>query len=136
MVVVSGAEVNEKMSILIVDDEPSVGDALKLVLEAQGYEVVLATNGHDGIDEARRRRFAFSVVDLFLTDITGFQVITGIRSLQPEIPIVLITAHGTPTVFAEAMKLGAVGALAKPFSPAEILELICSHLNRPPTDTA
>ena len=132
----SCAEVNEKLSILIVDDEPSVGDALKLVLESQGYDVVLATNGHDGIDEARRRRFAFSVVDLFLTDTSGFQVITGIRSLQPEIPIVLITAHGSPSVFAEAMKLGAVGALAKPFPPAEILKLIDANVNRPPTDTA
>jgi two-component system, response regulator FlrC len=134
---VTGAETNEKLSILIVDDEPSVGDALKLVLESQGYEVVLATNGHDGIDQARRRRFGFSVVDLFLTDISGFQVIKGIRSLQPEMPIVLITAHGSPSVFAEAMKLGAVGALAKPFSPAEILKLIDSHLDRPArADTA
>ena len=132
----SCAEANEKLSILIIDDEPSVGDALKLVLESQGYDVVLATNGHDGIDEARRRRFAFSVVDLFLTDTSGFQVIAGIRSLQPEIPIVLITAHGTPSIFAEAMKLGAVGALAKPFSPAEILKLIDANVNRPPTDTA
>ena len=130
------AETNEKLTILIVDDEPSVGDALKLVLESQGYEVVLATNGRDGIDHARRRRFAFTVVDLFLTDITGFQVITGILSLCPEMPIVLITAHGTPSVFAEAMKLGAVGALAKPFAPAEILKLIDCHAGKSRTDTA
>jgi two-component system NtrC family response regulator len=106
------------------------------VLESQGYEVVLATNGHAGIDEARRRRFGFTVVDLFLTDITGFQVITSIRKVQPEMPIVLITAHGTPNVFAQAKKLGAVGALAKPFSPAEILKLIDANINRPATDTA
>jgi DNA-binding NtrC family response regulator len=133
---VTCAEANEKVSILVVDDEPSVGDALKLVLESQGYEVVLATNGHDGIDQARRRRFGFTVVDLFLTDISGFQVITGILDLQPEMPIVLITAHGSSSVFAEAMKLGAVGALAKPFPPAEILKLIDSHVDRPRTDTA
>jgi two-component system NtrC family response regulator len=131
------AETNQKLTVLIVDDEPSVGDALKLVLESQGYEVVLATNGHDGIDHARRRRFEFGVVDLFLTDITGFQVITGIRSLQPELPIVLMTAHGSPAVFAEAIKLGAVGGLAKPFPFSEILKLIDTHVARPPaTDTA
>jgi len=133
---VTFAETNKKLTILIIDDEPSVGDALKLVLESQGYEVVLATKGRDGIDQARRRRFAFIVVDLFLTDITGFEVITGIRSVRPEMPIVLITAHGTPSVFSEAMKLGAVGALAKPFSFAEILKLIDCHANRPRTDTA
>jgi DNA-binding NtrC family response regulator len=133
---VTGAETNEKVSILIIDDEPSVGDALKLVLESQGYEVVLATNGRDGIDEARRRRFAFSVVDLFLTDISGFQVITDICTLQPGIPVVLITANGSPSVFEEAVKLGAIGGLAKPFPPAEILRLIDSHVHRPGTDTA
>lgn len=125
-----------KLRVLIVDDEPSVGDALKLVLESNGYEVVLVTNGMDGIDQVRRRHFGFSVVDLFLTDISGFQVITGIREHQPEIPIVLITAHGSEQVFAEAKKLGAVGALAKPFPPAEILKLINSHAHGPATDSA
>jgi DNA-binding response OmpR family regulator len=124
-----------KVRVLIVDDEPSVGDALRLVLESNGYEVVLVTNGLDGIDQVRRRRFGFSVVDLFLTDISGFQVITGIRKHQPEIPIVLITAHGSEQVFAEAKKLGAVGALAKPFPPAEILKLINTHAHGPATDT-
>src|SRR5215470_14985027 len=118
----------EKIGILIVDDEPSVGDGLRLVLESSGYEVVLVTKGLDGIDQARRRSFGFSVVDLYLTDISGFQVISDLRSLQPHIPILLITAHGSPQVFAEAIKLGAVGALAKPFHPAELLKLIDSHL--------
>lgn len=123
-----------KLRVLIVDDEPSVGDALRLVLESNGYEVVLVTNGLDGIDQVRRSRFGFSVVDLFLTDISGLQVITGIREHQPEIPIVLITAHGSEQIFAEAKKLGAVGALAKPFPPAEILKLINTHVST--TDTA
>lgn len=127
--------INDKCPILIVDDEPSVGDALKLVLESQGYEVVLVTNGRDGIDQARSRRFGFGVVDLFLTDVSGFQVITDLLALQPKIAILLITAHGTPQVFAEAKKLGAIGALAKPFHPAEILKLIDSHLHGPVADS-
>ncbi len=126
---------NKTIRILIVDDEPSVGDGLRLVLEAKGYEVVLVTNGLDAIDQARNSRFAFGVVDLYLTDITGFEVIKDIRTLQPETPMLLITAHGSPTVFDEAMKLGAVGALAKPFHPAEILKLIDSHLVDPATDS-
>ena len=125
----------DKPSILIVDDEPSVGDALKLVLESNGYEVVLATKGQDGIDQARHRSFGFSVVDLFLTDISGFQVITDLRNLQPDIPILLITAHGSPQIFAEAKRLGAIGALSKPFPPAEILKLIDSHMHGPTADS-
>ena len=120
----------DKIRILIVDDEPSVGDALKMVLESNGYEVVLVTKGVDGIDQARTKPFGFSVVDLYLTDISGFQVITDLRNVQPQIPILLITAHGTPQIFDEAKRLGAVGALAKPFHPAEILKLIDSHLHK------
>jgi DNA-binding NtrC family response regulator len=129
------AVTQDRVSILIVDDEPSVGDALNLVLESNGYEVVLVTNGLDGIDQARNRRFGFSIVDLFLTDISGFQVIEDILNLQPETPILLITAHGSPQVFEEAKRLGAVGALAKPFPPAEILKLIDSNVHGPTDDS-
>ena len=122
--------------ILIVDDEPSVGDALKLVLESSGYEVVLVTKGLDGIDQARTLHFGFSVVDLYLTDISGFQVISDLRDLQPQIPILLITAHGTPQVFDEAKRLGAIGALAKPFHPSELLKVIDFYLHGPTADSA
>jgi len=129
------AATEDKVSILIVDDEPSVGDALRLVLESNGYEVVLVTKGQEGIDQARHRRFGFSVVDLFLTDISGFQVITDIHNLQPQIPILLITAHGSPQVSDEAKRLGAIGALCKPFPPAEILKVINSHVHGPTPDS-
>jgi DNA-binding NtrC family response regulator len=125
----------DKLRILIIDDEPSVGDALRLVLESNGYEVVLVTKGQDGIDQARRRSFGFSVVDLFLTDISGFQVIACIHDLQPQVPILLITAHGSPQVFEEAKRLGAIGALSKPFPPAEILKVINSHVHGPTPDS-
>lgn len=119
---------NAKVSILIVDDEPSVGDALRLILESQGYEVVLVVNGRQGIKQARTRSFEFIIVDLLLPDITGLQVIKEIHEQQPETPIVLVSGHGSPQVFAEARGLGAIGALAKPFPPAEILTLIRTAL--------
>jgi DNA-binding NtrC family response regulator len=121
-------ETNKKESILIIDDEPSVGDALRLVLESKGYEVALVTNGRDGLEESRKRHFGFAIIDLFLTDIYGLQLIKDIHEHQPEIPILLITGHGSPQVFAEACRLGAIGALAKPFQPAEILNLITATL--------
>jgi two-component system NtrC family response regulator len=133
---VPDVETKEKLTILVVDDEPSVGDALRLVLESNGYEVVLVTKGEDGIEQARNRRFGFIVVDLFLTDISGFQVITGLLTLQPQIPILLITAHGSPQVCDEAKRLGAIGALSKPFPPAEILKVIDSHVHGPTPDSA
>lgn len=119
---------NNKVSILIIDDEPSVGDALRLVLKSKGYEVVLVINGREGIEQSRKRRFGFTIVDLFLTDICGFQIIKDIHELHPEAPILLITAQGCPQVFAEARRLGAIGGLVKPFQSEEILRLITAAL--------
>ena len=122
------AETDRKVSILIVDDDPSVGDALRLVLQANGYEVVLVNNGRDGLEESRKRRFGFAICDLFLTDTYGLRLIKDIHKHQPNLPILLITGHGSPEVFAEARRLGAIGALGKPFQPAEILALITQAL--------
>lgn len=113
-----------KVSILIIDDEPVVGDALKLVLESDGYEVVLVEKGREGIIQASRTRFCVGIIDLFLSDISGLQVIKTIREQRPEILIILITGQGTPQTFSEARRLGVVGILTKPFSPADILQMI------------
>jgi len=118
-------------TILIIDDEPSVSDALKLVLEANGYDVTVADNGRDGLAESRKQRFAFVIVDLFLTDAYGLDLLKDIHQEQPQLPILLITGHGSPEVFASARNLGAVGALSKPFQPAEILAIITQNVAQP-----
>jgi DNA-binding NtrC family response regulator len=120
----------EKVSILVIDDEPVVGDALKLVLESNGYEVVLVEKGREGIIQASNRRFCIGIIDLFLSDISGLQVIKSIREQQPEIMIILITGKGTPQAFSEARRLGVVGILTKPFRPADILQLITRAVAR------
>lgn len=125
------AKITEQVSILVVDDEPSVGDALKLILESNGYEVILVAKGTDGVEQARDRRFGFAIVDLFLKDICGYHVVSDIHEHQPEMPILLITSHDDPEVFAKARQLGALGVLKKPFSPRQILKLIDSHLRGP-----
>ena len=121
---------SKKVSVLIIDDEPSVGDGLRLVLEANGYDVVLINNGRDGLEQSRKQRFGFVIVDLFLTDTYGLDLIKEIHERQPKLPILLITGHGSPEVFADARRLGAVGALSKPFQPAEILALIAGTLDQ------
>lgn len=121
---------DEKLSILIIDDEPAVGDALKLVFESNGYEVVLVDKGRAGIDQAARKHFSIGIVDLFLSDISGLQVIKTIREQLPEIILILITGTGTPHDFSVATQLGVSGILIKPFRPDDILRLINRSLAR------
>ena len=120
----------QRFSILIIDDDPVVGDALKVVLESNGYEVVWVDNGRAGIIEANRRLFALGIIDLFLSDISGLEAIKSIKGQRPEFPIILITANGTPKDFSAARRLGVLGILEKPFRPDEILELIAGALQK------
>lgn len=114
----------EKIEILVIDDEPAVGDALKRVLEANGYGVVIAETGQAGITLASRKRFHVGIIDLGLPDTSGLEVIKAIRDLQSSMTMILTTAQSTAAAQLSAQSLGSVELLLKPFRPEEILELI------------
>ena len=119
-----------KPRILVIDDEPVVGDALKLLLETSGFEVAVTKSGRPGIIQANTGRFSIVVVDLFLPDITGLQVIKRIRQQQPKLPIILMTGNGSAEAFSDALKLGVSGILCKPFMPVEIIQLVMKATNQ------
>ena len=122
--------VAERVRVLIIDDEPSVADALRVILEDEGFSVAVAANGRDGIAEARRAPFGVTVTDLRLPDMDGLEVMGAFREDGLGGAFILITSYGTPEIFARADELGAAGVIAKPFLPSEILQLITSALGR------
>jgi DNA-binding response OmpR family regulator len=119
-----------KPRILVIDDEPVVGDALKVVLEESGYEVAVVESGRAGIVQANTQGFSIVVVDLFLSDITGLQAIRSIRQQQPNLPIILMTGKGSAQAFSEAHELGVAGILCKPFKPVDIIQLVVQAMNQ------
>lgn len=125
---------SQPIKILVIDDEPSVGDALSIVLGDLGYAVEVVFNGRDGIELASRERFSVAITDLRLPDMSGLDVLRHIKSCDPDCPIIIITAHSTPEIIAESKRLGAFEMLSKPFFPSEILALINRGLNRVQTD--
>ena len=117
------------INILVIDDEPSVGDALSLVLADHGYRVVVALNGRDGIEFAKSENFSLAITDLRLPDMSGFDVLHYLKINAPGCPVIIITAHATPEVVEESKRLGALEVLPKPFFPTDILALIDAGLN-------
>ena len=113
-----------RQRVLVVEDEPSVADALKIVLSDNCYEVAVALTGQEGLDKATRQKFDVTITDLRLPDMSGLEVITTMRERYPNTLVIVITAHYTPEVAAESIRRGAVAVLAKPFNPSDILNLL------------
>lgn len=114
------------MLILVVDDDPAMGNAIRAGLIGYGYEVVTAGSGTDGLEKLRRLQEEGRQVDILLSDfrmpgLNGLDVIRLSRELVPGLRAVLMTAYGTECV---ESRLGAleIGYLAKPFSPEDLLK--------------
>jgi DNA-binding NtrC family response regulator len=118
--------VENKTQVLVIDDEPSVADALRIILEDQCFGVVVAHTGREGIERACRAPFGVIITDLRLPDIDGLEVIGALRAGGP---VILITSHGTPEIFARARERGAYGIITKPFLPSDIIRLVTAALD-------
>ncbi len=112
------------LSILIIDDEPSIRKTLSMVLEAEGHRTVAVSNFKDAVAEASRRFFDMALVDLRLGTESGLELIPALRTNCPWIKIVVITAYASIDTAVEAMRRGAFDYLPKPFTPDQLTLLI------------
>jgi len=111
-------------AVLVIDDEKNIRTTLQQVLESAGYEVATAVNGEDGLSKLSKSRFDMVLLDMKLPGMDGIDVLRRMRESSYETPVAIITAYGTIENAVEAMKLGAVDYLRKPFSGSEIKELV------------
>ena len=116
--------IQRTINVLVIEDEPSVADALKMILEDQGYGVVVAITGREGITYARRHKFDVTLTDLRLPDITGIDVLNAICKEKLGGLMILTTAYATSEVELEAKACGAMIVLKKPFLLTDLIEKI------------
>ncbi len=107
--------------VLAVDDEPPLLRALVLVLSNRGYSVSTAISGATAISEVAMHPPDLMILDLGLPDIDGLEVITHVRRLQPELPIIVLSARTGSGDKVAALDLGAVDYVTKPFNMDELL---------------
>jgi two-component system response regulator PilR (NtrC family) len=122
------AELAPKLRILIVDDEPSMREMLRIVLRRDGYDVVVAQNGADGLDRLRGEPFDLLLSDIRMPDISGVEVLRAAKQIHPEILAFMMTAFASTETAVEAMRLGALDYFTKPFSMDELRLKIRQHL--------
>ncbi len=120
----------KKARVLIVDDEKSIRLTVAKSLETLEVETEGAVNGEEALEKARSSSYDVILLDLKLPGIDGMEVLRRVRERNRKVKISIITAHGTVENAVEAMKLGAVDFVQKPFSPDEIRELVTRSLSR------
>lgn len=116
--------------ILIVDDEKNLRLTMTMCLEPLGYEIGTADNGEDALRQLDNQEFDLILLDIRLPGMDGLDVLRRVVKQHPDILIVMVSAHGTVESAVEAMKLGAVDFIQKPFTPHELRTIVQQVLDR------
>jgi DNA-binding NtrC family response regulator len=110
--------------ILIVDDDESLSDSLKDILEGEGYEILLASTRAEATKLAREALPSLAIVDLKLPDGSGTALLSELNSLSPGITCIMMTAYADVDSAVLAIEKGAFYYLRKPVDPPELVELV------------
>ncbi len=122
-------------SVLVVDDEPTIGEVVARYLSRAGYVPRVAHDGAAAVAEAARERPDLVVLDLMLPGLDGLEVMRRLREGAPRrLPVILLTAKGEESDRIIGLRLGADDYVVKPFSPAELVARVDAVLRR--VDTA
>ncbi|MGE5750599.1 MAG: sigma-54-dependent transcriptional regulator, partial [Nitrospirota bacterium] len=111
-------------TILVIEDKDSMLDMLKQTLEAEGYQVIPARDGAEGIKKLSDERIGLVLTDLKLPKKDGFEVLKAVKEDIPLLPVIVMTAFGTIETAVKAVKDGAYDFLTKPFDTEHLLVLI------------
>jgi DNA-binding NtrC family response regulator len=122
--------IQKPLRILLVDDESSVLNALKLLLQAMKFTVSDFSRAADAIALLNQPGSDFDVVlcDLKMPEVNGFEALKRIKQIRPELAFILMSAHASNSDIEYARSYGASGFLAKPFSPTQLIGIIENSL--------
>lgn len=116
------AEAN--LNVLVIDDDESVRASLKLLIESSGYHVVTFRSAEDFLDSAFEQKPCCLVLDIHLPGMSGFELQEHLVQSKHGIPVIFITGHDRHRLEEEALRLGAVAYLRKPFDEEGLLDML------------
>ena len=110
-----------KGQILVVDDNPNLLELIRMRLESADYEVIATGDELEAVRELKEKFFDLCIVDLMLANGDGLALMDEFRGINPDVPTIILTAHGSIESAVEAMRRGAYSYLTKPFEPPDLL---------------
>ena len=114
--------------ILVVDDEESIRDLLRLVLTGEGYSVVTANDGEEAIEHLEAQRFDLVITDLVMPRVNGVEVLRAAKRIDSNFPVIVITGYPSVETMTELVRLGAGDYLTKPFNVDVVLVTVAKLL--------
>ena len=111
-------------NVLVVDDDPGVRELLNDVITGHGYRVLAVESGEDALKEVEKKRFDLIFLDLVLPGISGVEVLSAIMAKDKKAVVVIITGYGDDPIAMEAMSLGPLFLIRKPFRIDDIIEVL------------
>ena len=113
-----------KVNILIVDDDANIRETISLILQQEGYSTDTAENGKEAIEKTKTRYFNLALLDIKLPDMEGTKLLTIMHSAQPKMMKIMVTGYPSLENAVEALNLGADSYVMKPIDPEKLLALI------------
>jgi two-component system, NtrC family, response regulator AtoC len=110
--------------VLVIDDEANLRKVLAALLRRDGYDVTIAEDGEMGMAEFQKNGADAVITDLVMPKLGGMEVLRAVNAADPEVPVIIITAHGTVDSAVEAIKLGAFDYVTKPFDQTELSNVL------------
>lgn len=115
------------MKILICEDNQLASKAMSVVLDREGYETVIASDGNSALDILRNHEFSLVIIDIHLPYHSGLEVIRFLRSdLKKKTPVLIVTAFSDPQMQRQANEMKVSGYITKPFNPDDLIMKIRS----------
>ena len=116
--------------ILVIDDEKPIRNTLSEILEYEDHEVELAEDGVEGIEKAKEEKFDIILCDIKMPKLDGVEVIEKLMEICPEVPVIMISGHGTVETAVETLKKGAYDFIEKPLDLNRLLVSIRNAIER------
>ena len=126
----------ESSAVLVVDDERNIRLTLSMALEALKIPVDTAESGEEALQKLTEKSYSLMLLDLRLPGLDGLEVLRLVTDKYPQVKVIIITAYGSIEVAVEAMKIGAIDFLQKPFQPTEVRDIVRRVLQEPPEEQA
>ena len=111
-------------SVLVIDDDPAVLETSADLLKEYGYNVIRSDNARDAIRRIREEKVDVILTDIKMPDISGIELLEEIRSLEIEVPVILMTAYAELDVAVSAMGKGAFDFIVKPYKPELLIHAV------------